>query len=168
MATHSSVLAWRTPWTEEPGGLQSTGSQSQTRLSGLAHVLSTHYCPVVSSQRTAARGPDGAWAPSLARELVRHAAPKTQCSQINFFLIKKVFLTDYKLKHNFVKILIYIYVCMLGVQSCSALCNCMDCSPLVSSVHGIFQARIQQVAITFSMYTYVYMKSKGIPFLFYF
>ena len=26
-ATHSSILAWRTPWTEEPGGLQSTGSQ---------------------------------------------------------------------------------------------------------------------------------------------
>ena len=28
MATHSSILAWRTPWTEEPGGLQSMGSQS--------------------------------------------------------------------------------------------------------------------------------------------
>ena len=27
MATHSSMLAWETPWTEEPGGLQSTGSQ---------------------------------------------------------------------------------------------------------------------------------------------
>ena len=27
MATHSSVLAWRIPWTEETGGLQSTGSQ---------------------------------------------------------------------------------------------------------------------------------------------
>ena len=27
MATHSSVLAWRIPWTEEPGELQSTGSQ---------------------------------------------------------------------------------------------------------------------------------------------
>ena len=26
MATHSSILAWRIPWTEEPGGLQSTGS----------------------------------------------------------------------------------------------------------------------------------------------
>ena len=26
MATHSSTLAWRIPWTEEPGGLQSTGS----------------------------------------------------------------------------------------------------------------------------------------------
>ena len=33
MATHSSVLAWRIPWTEEPGGLQSTGSQSPTQLS---------------------------------------------------------------------------------------------------------------------------------------
>ena len=27
MATHSSILAWRIPWTEEPGGLQPTGSQ---------------------------------------------------------------------------------------------------------------------------------------------
>ena len=27
MATHSGILAWRVPWTEEPGGLQSMGSQ---------------------------------------------------------------------------------------------------------------------------------------------
>ena len=27
MATHYSILAWRFPWTEEPGGLRSTGSQ---------------------------------------------------------------------------------------------------------------------------------------------
>ena len=34
MATHSSVLAWRIPWTEEPGGLQSMGvPKSWTRLS---------------------------------------------------------------------------------------------------------------------------------------
>ena len=33
MATHSSVLAWEIPWTEEPGGLQFVGSQSRTRLS---------------------------------------------------------------------------------------------------------------------------------------
>jgi len=38
MATHSSILAWEIPWTEEPGRLQSTGSQSQTRLKR----LSTH------------------------------------------------------------------------------------------------------------------------------
>ena len=28
MTTHSSTLAWRMPWTEKPGGLQSTGSQN--------------------------------------------------------------------------------------------------------------------------------------------
>ena len=33
METHSSILAWGIPWTEEPGRLQSTGLQSWTRLS---------------------------------------------------------------------------------------------------------------------------------------
>jgi len=33
MATCSSILAWRIPWTEESGGLQSMEMQSQTRLS---------------------------------------------------------------------------------------------------------------------------------------
>ena len=32
MATHSSILAWRIPWTEEPDGLQFTEMQSQTQL----------------------------------------------------------------------------------------------------------------------------------------
>ena len=32
MATHSSVLAWKIPWTEETGWLQSMGSQSRTQL----------------------------------------------------------------------------------------------------------------------------------------
>ena len=41
MATHSTILAWRIPWTEEPEGLQSMGSQRvghKRRLS--MHVLS--------------------------------------------------------------------------------------------------------------------------------
>ena len=38
MATNSSVLAWEIPWTEEPGRLQSLGSQSQTLLSTHAHA----------------------------------------------------------------------------------------------------------------------------------
>ena len=44
MATHCSVLAWRIPWTEEPGGLQSTGSQ------GVRHdwAASIHFCNSVT------------------------------------------------------------------------------------------------------------------------
>ena len=37
MATHSSILAGKIPWTEEPGGPQSMGSQSRTQLS--VHAL---------------------------------------------------------------------------------------------------------------------------------
>ena len=38
MATHSSILAWRIPWTDEPGRLQTMGSQSWTQQKR----LSTH------------------------------------------------------------------------------------------------------------------------------
>ena len=41
MALHSSTLAWKIPWVEEPGGLQSMGSQSQTRLSNF--TLTFHF-----------------------------------------------------------------------------------------------------------------------------
>ena len=45
MATHSSILAWKIPWTEEPGGLQSL------RLYNLAaktttKVIKNHYVPI--------------------------------------------------------------------------------------------------------------------------
>ena len=42
MATHSSILAWRIPWTEEPGRLQSIESQGWTRLKQLSTHTHTH------------------------------------------------------------------------------------------------------------------------------
>ena len=42
MTTHSSTLAWKVPWTEEPGRLQSMGSQSQTRLSDFTFTFHFH------------------------------------------------------------------------------------------------------------------------------
>ena len=39
MATHSSILAWKIPWTEEPVGLSSLGLQSWTRLSNFTHFV---------------------------------------------------------------------------------------------------------------------------------
>ena len=41
MATPLSILAWRIPWTEEPGGLQSMVAKSWTRLSDEARVASS-------------------------------------------------------------------------------------------------------------------------------
>ena len=42
MATHSSTLAWKIPWMEEPGGLQSMGSLSQTWLSNFTFTFHFH------------------------------------------------------------------------------------------------------------------------------
>ena len=37
MATHSSILAWEIPWTEEPGGRESMGSQGVGHNRGIEH-----------------------------------------------------------------------------------------------------------------------------------
>ena len=42
MAPHSSTLAWKIPWTEEPGGLQSMGSLQVTRLSDFTFTFHFH------------------------------------------------------------------------------------------------------------------------------
>ena len=44
MVTHSSIPAWRIPWTEKPLRLQSMGSQSQTRLSNFTFMVSLCCC----------------------------------------------------------------------------------------------------------------------------
>ena len=43
MAPHSSILAWKIPWTEEPGGLQSTGRKESDTTEQLCFVRLTHY-----------------------------------------------------------------------------------------------------------------------------
>ena len=44
MVTHSSILAWRTPWAERPGGLQSMGSQRIGQHIGQQTINNTiHY-----------------------------------------------------------------------------------------------------------------------------
>jgi len=42
MATHSRILAWRIPWTEEPGGLQSMGSQELDRTEQVSMHTRAH------------------------------------------------------------------------------------------------------------------------------
>ena len=42
MAPHSSTLAWKIPWMEEPGGLQSMGSLSRTRLNDFTFPFPFH------------------------------------------------------------------------------------------------------------------------------
>ena len=48
MAPHSSTLAWKIPWVEEPGGLQSMGSLSRTRMS---HFIFTFHFNALEKEK---------------------------------------------------------------------------------------------------------------------
>ena len=50
MAPHSSPIAWKIPWTEEPGRLQSMGSQSRTRLSNFVSLSFVTWCELQTVQ----------------------------------------------------------------------------------------------------------------------
>ena len=47
MATHSSILAWRIPWTEELGGLQPTGRKESDTTERLHFHFHSYYSPVL-------------------------------------------------------------------------------------------------------------------------
>ena len=79
-ATHSSIRAWRTPWTEEPGGLQSTGSKESDLTSDRARtrwlwgkeVTGCHFsCLPLQGFRAKACSSPGC--PGLPRRLVSHS-----------------------------------------------------------------------------------------------
>ena len=68
MATHSSILAWRFPWTEEPGGLQSMGSQRVGRdRSDLACI---YVCVCIPILPHSSRG----WEDLLEKEMATHSS----------------------------------------------------------------------------------------------
>ena len=77
MATHSSILAWKIPWTEEAGGLQSTGRKSWTRLSTQHTIVS--WVTGAGKQREGTRGTE-ACDGSVAARLCR--APQSSCSGV--------------------------------------------------------------------------------------
>ena len=54
MATHSSILAWNIPWTEEPGGLQTMGSQESDMIQQLNH---RHPCKGASQMALVVKNP---------------------------------------------------------------------------------------------------------------
>ena len=61
MATHSSILAWKIPWTEEPGGPQSMGLQSRTRLSDFTYFTLEWERKASWSGRLEGTGPCSDW-----------------------------------------------------------------------------------------------------------
>ena len=89
MATHSSILAWKIPWTEESGGLQSTGSQRV--------------------------GHD--WVTTLSHFSIQYSLPQTcfWAKQL-FFLINSVFAFEDKQKYHFLFFSFFFNTTFFSVQ----------------------------------------------------
>ena len=89
MATHSSLLAWRIPWTEEPGGLQSTGFQrvghhwATNTLSIMCRNFISIWCIINKIFKRI-------WTLSLATIIIR--TPKRKLEELRAKAIKFVFL----------------------------------------------------------------------------
>ena len=122
MATHSRILAWRIPWTEEPGRLQSMGSQRV----GLSDQTT------VSNQDTAALSRRGGPEITDAKFTVLPTWNNAQAGIIQGLICQEnENLAETNSDH----------MCSVA-KSRPVLCNPMDCSLSASSLHGILQARI--------------------------
>ena len=125
MAPHSSTLAWKIPWTEEPGRLQSMGSaKSQTRLSDFTFTF--HFHALEKEMATHSR-----WS-SWLRDWTLSSCIGRQI--LHCWATREAHAAAAK-----------------SLQSCPTLCDPIDQSPPGSAIPGILQARtLEWVAISFS------------------
>ena len=115
MATHSSILAWRIPWTEESGGLQSVGSKR------VGHDWATKHALLISN-----------FLQELSKVSVLPFLLLHDRSQHLAISIQMVIFRT--LANSLSKVVIPREV----AQSCPTPCDPMDCSPPGSSIHGMF------------------------------
>ena len=175
---HSSILAWKTPWTEELGRLQSTGSQSQTGLSMQSHTLAA-LLPSSGQksgmQLNILQCPGCSHSVSRVWPLQPHKLQPTRLHCPWYLLGKNtgvschfhlqgIFPTQGSNPHLLHWQADSLPLSYQGIsqctgqspkqgcvcaQLCPTLCNPMDCGLPGSSVHGTFPARIlESIAIS--------------------
>ena len=168
MANHSSILAWRIPWTKEPGGLQPMGSQRvrHERVANTHTHTHTHTHIFMIEQTTGIQTFQQPMLEEAGRKRTWMKSLLYICQVLNLKLISIKFpysspwlllfhrwemsegLFHTKRKSSIaVKRWWWRFSCQVASNSC----NPMDCSLPGSSVHGILQARtLEWVAISFS------------------
>ena len=154
MAAHSSILAWRIPWIEEPGRLQFMGSQRV----GYYWVTNTFRFLLSAAKETPLKMETFLKNVNVSYKSIT-SAWFSEFFPCLLFLRRWAALNIIPMTHFGGKVcspaMHLPSMCVLVTQSCSTLCDPVDCSPPGSSVHGILQARILEwVAIPFSRRSY--------------
>ena len=139
MTIHSSILAWRIPWTEDPGGLQSTGLQKIGHDWSDLACMNTHMyiLAIVDSSVMNIGVHVSFWIMVFSRYTLRNMIAGSYSTSI-FSFLRSIHTVLYN-------------GCAKSLQLCLTLCNPIDGSPPGSPVPGILQARtLEWVAISFS------------------
>ena len=125
MAPHSSTLAWKIPWTEEPGRLQSMGSLrvGHDWATSLSLFTFMHWRRKWQPTPVFLPGKSEGWRTPVGCRLWGRTESDT--AEVTY---------REKLRHA--------KLCAKSLQSCPTLCDPMEFSPTGSSVHGILQTRI--------------------------
>ena len=126
MATHSSILDWRIPWTEKPGGLQSMGSQR------VGHDWSDLACKHILEEASMQKK---SWVELKISSQVNYSFliyyfPSFIFRLLSSFTDRSILLFSTRLPHPFPHSLSATVspVCCSVTQSCLTLCDPMDCS----------------------------------------
>ena len=142
--THSSILAWRIPWTEKPSGLHPGGCRRASHNSNYTTTMRLVGSPPGGLFHRLGAGMLGnVWSVPIPSPEIVPLSPSvglmmgTQSGEGGALFLPR--LRAWELCESEV------------AQSCLTLCDPMDCSLCGSSIHGIFQARVLEwVAIAFS------------------
>ena len=152
MATHPSVLAWRTPGTGEPGGLLSMGSHRVGRGLAAAAAATLNIMQLLSV--IIVKPIEATW--KCSSKLVRRRLPWLPSDKESTCLCRRGGLDPWleSIPHAAEQLSPLPQPdspCVHCALSHIQLCDPTDCSPPGSPVHGILQARILEwVAISFS------------------
>ena len=138
MTTHSSILAWEIPWTEEPGGLQPVLLQSQTLLRMYACIFTREgrelFVNPVILDTSETNKPKPGVLKAVTTNGPPTALPHPEHTQIH--LRHHGSFSSPSPSPKLLYMNTGLCACMRA-QSCPPLCNPMDCSPPGSSVHRI-------------------------------
>ena len=118
MATHSSILAWRLPWTEEPGGLHSMGVLKNQTLLSDSHTH-THTHTIIIHTEMAPK-PEG-----VVSSPHTHSEARSPLTRQTQELTSEICHRKIERQNH----------CSVLTRSCPTLCDLMDYSPPGSSVH---------------------------------
>ena len=160
MATHSSILAWRIPWTEEPGGLQSMGLQrvGHDWETNTWHFFQINYTPIKNNLKKKKtlneRSPCSQDHGKIDKYQLRWGfvgAEQEGANSVSSLWSTEGLVWKVRDLNKTNPRLINEPAAAKSLQLCPTLCNPIDGSPPGSPIPGILQARtLEWVAISFS------------------